>query len=494
MPVETLCAEPFSDAVVICDPAGRITHWAGGAERLFGRTEAAARGQSFAALLGAEVPAVAATPCVIRRPDGTVAHGCVRKTALGLCGLENCAWLHLVSETRAPTPAKEHPLQRDNERMTVALRAASVGVWDFDVQTGAQTWDDTMFTLYGCRRGDDPPGCNLWQRGIHAEDYPRVEAEIREALREGGRPFETEFRIVRRTDGELRHVRGIASVVRGQGGEPLRMIGINWDVSSQRRGELERRAIEQQLSQLQKLETLGFLAGGVAHDLNNILSPILGWTEVIATHDLADNEAAQTRLAVIRKATQRAQEIVRRILTFSRATSEREWPAVALNEVVEDTLPLIRAGLPPNMRLRVALAEGLAAVQADPVQLQQVLLNFASNALHAMQARSGGELRLTTRRVTLTAPRETLTGVLGPGEFVALVVGDTGCGIPAEAMKKIFEPFFTTKPREEGLGLGLSVVRRIVENHGGGIAVESEVGRGTAFTLYLPAMAPPSGE
>jgi PAS domain S-box-containing protein len=272
--------------------------------------------------------------------------------------------------------------------------------------------------------------------------------------------------------------------IRDDHGEIVAIEGIARDITEARKEQERRRSLESQLNQAQKMESIGVLAGGIAHDFNNILTGILGFSEI--GHLSAGNSRELGEcFDEIRKAGLRARDLVAQILTFSRQ-SEAEQVPVELARVVGDAIKFLRASTPATIKIERRLAAG--RVRADPTQIHQVVLNLATNAIHAMRGAAGTlTLTIETTEVdpTLGAQMPNVT----PGRFLELRVRDTGHGIDAATLARIFDPFFTTKPTGEGTGLGLAVVLGIVRAHHGGILVESEVGRGTTFRVFLPVCA-----
>jgi signal transduction histidine kinase len=252
--------------------------------------------------------------------------------------------------------------------------------------------------------------------------------------------------------------------------------------------ERRRRATEHQLRQSQKMEALGTLAGGIAHDFNNILTAIVANAEM-ARLDLEPEHPARPQVDAVMAASARATDIVRRILLFSRR-QEAEHRVIALRPVVEEALRLVSTGLPKGVTVVAAYAADLPAIAGDASQLYQVFMNILTNAGHAMQSQ-GGTLSIALEAVDLDASH--LPSVqLTPGRYVHASITDTGTGMSAETLEHIFEPFFTTKGHG-GTGLGLAVVHGIVDDHDGAITVESELGHGTTFHLWLPAAAAAAG-
>lgn len=265
------------------------------------------------------------------------------------------------------------------------------------------------------------------------------------------------------------------TLVRDAAGRPLRILTIDTDVTG-------RRQLEQQFYRAQRLESIGTLAGGIAHDLNNVLTPIILAVEMLedSTTDPVDREI----LATVGKSAKRGAEMVRQVLSFARgqAGSRVEMRA---DELIADVERIARDTLPKNIEIRTHVTPGLPAVIGDPTQLHQVLLNLCVNARDAMP--NGGRLAVHADAANVGPDGNSLAPGIVPGPYVVLDVEDTGTGIPPEILDKIFDPFFSTKGPTPGTGIGLSTSLTIVKNHGGHLRVYSEVGHGTRFRIYLPA-------
>jgi signal transduction histidine kinase/CheY-like chemotaxis protein len=272
------------------------------------------------------------------------------------------------------------------------------------------------------------------------------------------------------------------AVQRGADGQIESILETNNDITERRRAEDDRRRLEASLLQAQKLEAMGTLAGGVAHDFNNILGAVLGYGE-LAQNAAPAGSALRRYVDSMMSAGQRAKSLVERILAFSRS-GVGPRTAVHVQSVVNEALEILTASLPENIHLVVDLHAEDAAVNGDPTQIHQVVLNLCTNAVHAM--RSGGTLTVRLDCVVLDAARVVMTGTLAPGEYLRLLVSDTGAGIDPALHQRIFDPFFTTKGVGVGTGLGLSLVHGIVTDLGGGVDMTSELARGTTFTTYMP--------
>ncbi len=262
------------------------------------------------------------------------------------------------------------------------------------------------------------------------------------------------------------------SCLRNTSGEITNLLCLREDIS-------ERKILEDQLRQAQKMESLGTLAGGIAHDFNNIIAVINGYAE-FAMLNAGDVDSLQKSVREIKRAAQRASGLVRQILTFSRK-AEVSFSALDLNQQAKDLVTLLAETFPRNVTFQLALDKTLPPLLADQNQLQQIVLNLCVNARDAMP--SGGTITLTTSTVEGTAlPISVQTG----RPYACLAVSDTGTGMSPEVRARIFEPFYTTKPINQGTGLGLSVVYGIVASHEGTIEVNSTLGAGSTFKIYLP--------
>ncbi|MCG8618465.1 MAG: ATP-binding protein [Desulfobacterales bacterium] len=261
-------------------------------------------------------------------------------------------------------------------------------------------------------------------------------------------------------------------------------IAVIRDISLRRRSEREKLAIWQQLQQAQKVEAIGTLAGGIAHDFNNILSGIIGHAELLQT-ELDGNTEAEIHAEGIISAGERARDLVRQILAFS-FQENHKLALVSLTEIIEEACNLMASSLPKSIVIEREIDNSCPPVSADSTQIHQVALNLMTNAFHAMEE-NGGRLTvgLAHRELVEEALLEEMD--LTPGHYICYSVTDTGVGISSDAMDRIFDPYFTTKPEGKGTGLGLAVIKGIVQNHGGGIHVESLPGQGSCFKVFLPA-------
>ncbi|UCH95808.1 MAG: response regulator [Candidatus Aminicenantes bacterium] len=265
-------------------------------------------------------------------------------------------------------------------------------------------------------------------------------------------------------------------------GQPAVLVLLR-DITRLKRAEEERNRLLAYLEEARKMEALGTLAGGIAHDFNNLLSIIMGFTELIIA-DLTGESPYHTRLEKVLQACLRAKDLVKQILTFSRP-GDTDLKPVKLSSIIQESLKHLRSSIPANIDIQLDIKAGSDTVLADPMQINQVLINFCDNAVYAMRE-AGGVLEVILEELELTRTDAVSIYDLKPGHFVRLTMRDTGKGMEPAVMKRIFEPYFTSKSVGEGSGLGLAVVHGIVKNHGGAITVQSSPGKGSTFQVYLP--------
>ena len=244
------------------------------------------------------------------------------------------------------------------------------------------------------------------------------------------------------------------------------------------------KTLETQLQQALKMESIGTLTGGIAHDFNNILGIIIGNTE-LAMDDVPEWNPAHFNLKEIKTASMRAKNIVRQLLTFSRKT-DQELKPIKIIPIIKDSLKFLRATIPTSIDIRQDIRATDDTVLADPTQIHQIMMNLCTNASHAVE--TGGTIEVGIENIVLDEDSAVLYPDLIPGNYVKVTVSDTGQGIAPEATGRIFDPYFTTKEVGKGTGMGLSVVHGIVKSHGGAIIVESELGKGTTFSVLFPVI------
>jgi PAS domain S-box-containing protein len=380
-------------------------------------------------------------------------------------------YFHNVTQQRA---AREQA-RVSEERFRLLARATSDAIWDWDLITNA-TWRNEGFEKLFGQPKEEQPSIVDWSTRIHAEDRVRVTEGIRRAIDAGQEAWSDEYRYFRH-DGTVAHVLDRGYIIRDESGTPTRMVGGMTDLT-------ERKKLEAQFLRAQRLESIGTLAGGIAHDLNNILSPIL-----MAADLLKDDETSPDRLSLIdtiEVSGRRGSDMVRQVLAFARGVEGKRLD-VDVRHLINEVRKIMRDTLPKSIDLRVNAPTELWMVNADATQLNQVLMNLCVNARDAMP--DGGSLTIEASNILMDEVHTAMLGALSPGPHVRITVTDTGTGMSRETQERIFEPFFTTKEVGRGTGLGLSTVLTIVKSHGGAIDIQSEPGLGTTFKIYLPALS-----
>jgi PAS domain S-box-containing protein len=324
------------------------------------------------------------------------------------------------------------------------------------------------------------------------DDRLKAKAFFAEVVR-GGRPPSFEFQIRSRSGSMVTMEFAVSPQFRNS--EVVGLLGIGRDVTERKQAGEVQAQLEEQLRQSQKMEAVGNLAGGIAHDFNNILTAIIGNAQLAEMEMNKDHPSFPFLLQTL-VASHRAKELVNQILTFSRRQEQKREP-LHLVAIVQESLKLLRPVLPTSIEIRSTLPPGLPSVLADATQIQQVVINLATNAAHAMET-EGGRLEFILDQVSVDLEMVKQRPQLYPGRFIRLWVTDTGTGMDEVTLQRIFEPFFTTKETGKGTGLGLAVVHGIMQQHEGAIVVYSVPGKGTTFQLYFPvdttqAAPPPAG-
>jgi PAS domain S-box-containing protein len=477
-------------AIFMLDTAGRNASWNEGVERVLGFSEGDFIGRSVVEIFPPEARASgvpqeelataaregsASDDRWMMRKDGS------RFWASGITSALRGRHGELVGFTkvlrdRTAEKQLEEERRASEQRLFTALAAARMGTWEWEIATDRARLDEGLARVFGVEPGDIPTLDEMLTR-IHADDRAAVALAFRQSA-ESGAALDIEFRIVR-SDGSVRWLRGHGKVLFDAGGDPTRLTGASVDIT-------ERRHTEEQLRQVQRMDAVGRLAGGVAHEVNNMMTAILGFTDLLLDPGHAGDPRGD--LLQIRKAAGRAAIVTAQLLAFSRRQMLRPR-VVDLNVVVTELQPMLPRLMGEDKEVEVALAPELWPVHADRGQLEQVVINLALNARDAMPR--GGRFTIETANVELD---EDYIGrhpgtTMARGPYVRLVVSDTGGGIPTDVQGRIFEPFFTTKPVGQGTGLGLSMVYGIIKQSGGFVWVYSEPGHGTSFKLYLPRAA-----
>lgn len=500
--------------------------------------------------------------------------------------------------------AAKDSLVESQSRLALSLRAASLGVWDRDVEKNILTWDDRMFEMYGFAKDGFPGTFEAWKACIHPEDRERVVAIHNAALR-GETEYKTDFRIIR-PDGRVRYIKVDGIVLRDAKAQPIRVVGLNQDVTDQKLAEIatahaektfrgllesihllalildpdgnivfcndyfltitgwsrsevlgknwiemfspsatretlkaffkesvsngsipthyensistregairlvvwdnailrnpdgaitglasigtdvtEHRKLEEQLRQSQKLEAIGQLSGGVAHDFNNILSAIVGYAH-LALMKMPADDPCRSNIEFILEASDRATTLTQSLLSFSRKQVINPQPH-NLNDIIKRLQKLLVRLIREDITITTSYIEEDLPVLADSVQIEQMIMNLVTNARDAMPM--GGHLAIRTDYFSMDENFIATHGYGRIGCYAYLAIADTGEGLDPKTKERIFEPFFTTKAPGKGTGLGLAMVYGAVKQHGGYIDVESEPGKGATFKIFLPLIS-----
>jgi PAS domain S-box-containing protein len=375
----------------------------------------------------------------------------------------------------------EAAIERAALQLRAAVTAANVGLWDWDLDTNVVFYSPEWKRQIGYEDHEVSSNISEWWDRVHPDDRERIVDAVR-AFAEKRRPdFDVEFR-VRHKDASYRWMLSQASLIEDDRGRPLRMLGSHVDVTARKRADAEREHLQTQLTQAQKLEAVGRLAGGVAHDFNNALCVVIGSAE-LALDLTRPDEGAYEYLQSICDAGRRGAQIVRQLLAFARKEAVSAI-GVDPNDALTSVHGMLSRLIGEDIELTMTLQPDVWAIRIDPTHFDQIIINLLTNARDAMSG--GGRIRVATANVVLDDASVKRWPGLAPGEYVSLEVTDTGCGMDAATRDRIFEPFFTTKPDESGTGLGLSTVLGIVERNGGRIDVHSELGKGSTFTIHLP--------
>jgi PAS domain S-box-containing protein len=373
----------------------------------------------------------------------------------------------------------EKALSESETRLRLALQAANQGIYDLNVQTG----ECTVSPEYALMLGHDPETFvetnQAWIERLHPEDRAPA-AAVYEAYLKGSIPeYRIEFRQLTKT-GDWKWIQSLGRLVaRDEAGRPLRLLGTHTDITERKRLESERWILEAQLRQQQKLESIGTLAGGVAHEINNPINGIMNYAQLIQDRLSVGSPLAEYTGEILNE-THRVATIVRNLLTFARDEKHSHSPA-RLTDIVEGTMSLIRTIMRHDqITLTVAVAEDLPCIKCRSQQIQQVLMNLMTNARDALNERYPGHDPDKILDVSARAHEK------GGRQWIRVTVEDHGTGITPAVRERMFDPFFTTKPRDKGTGLGMAISHGIVKEHHGELVVESEPGSFTRVHLFLP--------
>ncbi|MBF0104380.1 MAG: PAS domain-containing protein, partial [Deltaproteobacteria bacterium] len=368
----------------------------------------------------------------------------------------------------------QEQLKEINARHNIALKAANIGPWDWDLKTNEVYFSPEWKAQIGYNDDEIQNNYTEWESRLHPEDKKGVLDAIAAHLEGRTNDYEVQFRL-RHKDGSYLWIHCKGEALKDDQNKYHRMLGCHVDITEQKK-------TNEWIRQSEKLEAVGQLASGVAHDFNNQLGGIIGFADLLA-NKLKDPKL-NSYAVHIRNAARYAEKLTRQLLTFSRKTQSEIEP-VDLKEVIMEVVDLLKHVINRQITISQNLNAPSHITMGDPAQLQNAILNIAINARDAITG--NGEICIGSDVVVFNKPRsgDTLIDIT-PGTFLKISISDTGCGIDHPTLKRIFEPFFTTKAPGKGTGMGLASVYTIIKNHDGTLEVKSQVNKGSTFDLYLP--------
>jgi len=366
----------------------------------------------------------------------------------------------------------EEAILENKTRLDLALQAAHMGVWIWDIDNDKRIFDEQTCHMLGIDHAKFTGVPDEFFRVVNPEDREKLKTALRNTV-EKGVPYESEYRVIW-PDSSVRYLCARGRLIADKDGR-RRIRGVLWDITGEK-------ILEEKLHQREKMDAIGQLAGGVAHDFNNQLAGIMGYAEILATR--LEDPALAGYAGNIVKAARRASDLTQKLLAFSRKGKFLSTP-VNIHSVINDVVEMARRSIDRKIEIKQILEANPSTVLGDMTQLQNALLNLAINARDAMMP-GGGELVFATKAVEIRD--KSLDSELSQGKYVEICVRDTGMGMTEDVLKHLFEPFFTTKEKGKGTGLGLASVFGTVKNHKGAIKVFSSPGKGASFKIYLPLL------
>jgi len=486
------------DAIVTLDSSHRVLEWNPGAEQIFGYTRHEVVGKNLDDLVtGPEVidESKAFTLQVLSgskilpretmryRKGGTLVNVIVAGSPIiirdELQGVV-AVYTDITSRKQA-----EKALKESEEKYRTILENIEDGYFEVDIAGNFTFFNDSICEVLGYTN-DELMGMNNRQY-TEKEDIKKLYQTFNRVYKTGKPTKIVDWEIIRK-DATRRHVEASVSLMKDLEGNPAGFRGIVRDITERKKAEEEKITLESQLLQAQKMEAVGTLAGGIAHNFNNLLMSIQGNTSLMLL-DTTTTHPHYERLTTIEKSVQSGSKLTSQLLGYARG-GRYEVKPISINRILQETSSTF-AMTRKDITLHHDLARTLSGVKADRGQIEQVVLNIYVNAADAMGG--GGELFITTRNIPHTAI-EKKPYTIKPGNYILLTIRDTGIGMDKHTQAKVFDPFFTTKGLAKGTGLGLASVYGIMKAHGGYIDVESHKGQGTTFFLYLPASKETIGE
>jgi PAS domain S-box-containing protein len=376
---------------------------------------------------------------------------------------------------------KNEELRESEERFRNVYDTAPLAFVVWDINARVIDWNKKAEALFGWAR-EEVIDNNFFDFLIPEKDRPRVKDVVNILLKGELQSHSINDNLTK--DGRIITCEWNNSPLHDNDGNIIGAISLGLDITERKQVEEEKDKLQTQLQQAHKMEAIGTLAGGIAHDFNNIVGIILGNTE-LAIDDVPEGNPAQLNLKEVRTASLRAKDVVRQLLSFARKTKLEKKPANII-PIIKESLKFLRSSIPTSIEIRQNIAKDVDTILADPTQINQILINLCANSHHSMP--DGGVIVITLKNIELDEDTSDQCSKLNPGRYVNLAVSDTGHGISQEKIDRIFDPYFTTKEVGKGTGMGLAVVHGIVKGHNGLITVESELGKGTTFSIFFPVV------
>ncbi len=369
----------------------------------------------------------------------------------------------------------EKALRDSKLRQNEAVRGGNVGLWDWDLITSRVNYSAEWKRQIGYEEHEISDSVEEWKKRIHPDDLDKTLKKVKKILKSGGQGDDIVFRF-RHRNGSYRWILVHSSCIRNETGRSIRMLGSHIDIT-------DRKKMEEELSQSRKMESIGTLAGGIAHEINNILGIIMGNTEM-ALNDAPEENSVREYLNEILNASHRAKDVVLQIMSFARKTPADRKP-VRIDIVIQESLKLIRATIPASIKIHHQISPDIKMVLGNSTEISQILINLFRNSAQAMDNETG-LIELTLVMVSLDKITTEEYEDVRAGEYVKLTVKDNGKGIDPGILDRVMEPYFTTKPVNEGLGMGLAVVYGLIKKHEGALRISSRQNEGTTVEILFP--------
>ncbi|MCF6218974.1 MAG: ATP-binding protein [Gammaproteobacteria bacterium] len=386
-----------------------------------------------------------------------------------------------LMRTQSDKERVEYQLSASTQNLEQAQEIAQLGSCEWFIEGDYQVWSAQLYRMLGYQPGEVEPSRERLYQTIHEDDRQMVSSAIDQLKKIGG-VCNLEYRFVLES-GEVRHISTKAKLDVESGAHKI--IATMQDITDRICMESERKALEMQLKQSQRLQAIGQLTGGIAHDFNNMLAAILGYTDLAKTMILPDQANILGYLGEIEKAGFRARDLVQQMLIYSRREKSHDTEVLDLSNLLRDSLKMMKSTIPPSIAINCEFdGDEKLLIKGLSVELHQIVTNLVINARDAIGEK--GVIDITLRHTGVDGRLCSSCQRYFSGEYVVLQVNDSGQGIPEQQLFSIFEPFFTTKEVGKGTGMGLSMVHGLVHNHDGHLCVESRLGEGTRFELYFP--------